>query len=410
MPYVTSLESSLVSVNVAGEVVFVPNTAIGNAFGTSEEYSQYDVDSPIGTTLFNGDNMALIAPDTSTVMSGNYIGAGTITNGQASVNIPGVATITLQVAPISGYLMQASDGTIGFMTQTPLDDDHIMVRATATVAGVSINVTAPISGITEQLALSVAARVPLVGNLLATTIRATGPLLQNTANTAIVTMNNDLSAGLPLDSTEVVPCFVQGTLIRTETGDLPVEVLKVGQRVMTVDHGAQRIRWIGHVRLDAARLQGQPRLRPIRIRAGALGDQRPCRDLLVSPQHRVLLRSRIAIRMFSCAEVLVAAKHLVGIDGIEIAEDLTSVTYCHFLCDRHELVISDGAVTESMYPGAQAMKAIGTAAVQEILSLFPELRNLDRPWESARQMPRPGLAKKLTQRQLRNQRPLIEHI
>ena len=112
-------------------------------------------------------------------------------------------------------------------------------------------------------------------------------------------------------------CFRNGTLILTERGNVPVEDLRIGDMVITRDHGAQPLRWIGSRHVDAALLQAFARMRPIRIRAGALGTGLPERDLYVSQQHRVLVASAIAQRMFGAAEILVAAKHLTEIAGIE---------------------------------------------------------------------------------------------
>lgn len=170
-----------------------------------------------------------------------------------------------------------------------------------------------------------------------------------------------------------VPCFTAGTLIATPEGPRPVEALKVGDLVLTADHGPQAIRWIKARRVHRWALSAAERLRPVRIKAGALGAGIPETDLLVSQQHRMLVRSRIAERMFEEAEVLVAAKHLIGLPGIALAEDVAEVTYLHFLCDRHEVVFANGAPTESLYAGPVAMKALGDAAVAEILGLFPEL-------------------------------------
>ena len=165
-------------------------------------------------------------------------------------------------------------------------------------------------------------------------------------------------------------CFAAGVMIATPAGEVAVETLAVGDMVLTVDHGPQPIRWIGQASIDLA---AQPDLRPIRIRAGALGEGSPVRDLLVSPQHRVLVRSRIAQRMFGAPEVLIAARQLVGLDGIAPAEDLDTITYVHFLCDDHQVVWSDGAQTESLFTGAQALRSVGPAARAEILAIFPEL-------------------------------------
>lgn len=175
-----------------------------------------------------------------------------------------------------------------------------------------------------------------------------------------------------IESTEVV-CFSAGTLICTAAGSVAVEDLRVGDMVTTMDNGEQPLRWIGSSRLSAAQLLLRPKLRPIRIAAGALGRGTPERDLVVSPQHRVMIRSTIAQRMFAAPEILVAAVKLVGMPGIEVIETAREVTYFHLLLERHEILFSDGAATESLYPGPQALSGMAPAAVEEITYLFPEL-------------------------------------
>lgn len=172
-------------------------------------------------------------------------------------------------------------------------------------------------------------------------------------------------------------CFVRGTLIETDRGAIPIEDLTQGQLILTRDHGYQPLRWIGSMRLGHAEVAVSPHLRPIRIRAGALGDGLPLADLMVSPQHRVLVKSRIAERMFGADEVLIAAKHLTGLQGIYVAQDLEQVEYWHLLFDDHQIILSNGAATESLYTGPEALKSVSEAARKEIFALFPELRDLD---------------------------------
>mgnify|MGYP000903402355 CR=1 FL=1 len=206
---------------------------------------------------------------------------------------------------------------------------------------------------------------------------------------------------------DIIPCFTAGTLIETPEGPRAVETLLPGDPVLTRDHGAQPLRWIGRRRLGADELAARPHLRPIRIRAGALGVDCPSSDLLVSPQHRILIRSAVAQRMFGAAEVLVAARQLLVLDGIEVATDMDQVEYVHILFDRHEIVISNGAETESLYTGGEALKSVGAAARAEILSLFPELAGAGfipvpaRPLSSGRQ------GRNLAARHLRNDKPLV---
>lgn len=205
------------------------------------------------------------------------------------------------------------------------------------------------------------------------------------------------------------PCFASGTLIETEFGAMPIEDLRQGMKVWTRDNDLQEIRWIGSRKLSSTVLELAANLRPIRISAGSLGRDIPARDLLVSPQHRILVRSRIAQKIFGCEEVLVAAKQLLQIEGIDVASDLESVEYFHMLFDRHEIVVSDGAETESLYTGAEALKSLGQAAREEIFAIFPALREtiLDAAPEGARVMASGRLGRKLAVRHAQNDKVLV---
>lgn len=209
---------------------------------------------------------------------------------------------------------------------------------------------------------------------------------------------------------ELVICFARGTRIETDSGPVAVEDLSQGDMVRTQDRGYQPIRWIGSTLKTAQDLAQFPKLRPIRIKAGSLGPQIPEKDLLVSPQHRMLVRSKIAKRMFGEAEVLVAAKHLTEIDGIEIASNICEVEYFHILFDQHEIVTANGASSESLFTGPQALKSINEQARAEIFSLFPELMDMDyaatpcRPAQNARK------SRKLAQRHQKNKVDLVQSI
>jgi Ca2+-binding RTX toxin-like protein len=170
----------------------------------------------------------------------------------------------------------------------------------------------------------------------------------------------------------VVPCFTPGTLIATAEGAVPVEDLCVGALVLTRDNGLRPLRWIGRRDLDADMLARQPDLVPVRIRAGALGHGRPDRDMLVSPQHRLLVTGAGPERLFGAHEVLVAALHMVGRPGIDRAQP-GPVSYLHLLFDRHEIVLSDGAWTESFQPGDRTLAGMDAAQRREIGLLFPQL-------------------------------------
>ena len=179
-------------------------------------------------------------------------------------------------------------------------------------------------------------------------------------------------------------CFVAGTMIETPTGPVRVEALRIGDLVLTQDDGAVPLRWIGHRVLTARELSAAPQLSPISISKGALGKGIPEVDLLVSPQHRILVRSRVARRMFGEDEVLVAAKHLLGLDGIVQLHDQPSVHYVHIAFDHHQLVFANGAQAESFHAGAEGLKALGAEARAEFLALFPELVTSPDGYDRAR--------------------------
>jgi serralysin len=172
----------------------------------------------------------------------------------------------------------------------------------------------------------------------------------------------------------VVPCFTPGTRIATPRGEVPVEELREGDKVVTRDNGLQEVRWAGCQTLSGPALAASPQLRPVLVRAGALGKGLPERDMLVSPNHRLLLMGERPALYFDEHEVFVAAKNLVDGDGIARI-DASRVTYIHFMFDHHEVVLSDGAWTESFQPGEQALKGAGRAAQREIFELFPELEH-----------------------------------
>lgn len=172
----------------------------------------------------------------------------------------------------------------------------------------------------------------------------------------------------------IIPCFTPGTRIATPKGEVLVEELEVGDRIITRDNGIQEIRWIGARDLNSNDLSHKDHLRPVLIRKGALGNDLPERDMKVSPNHRMLVASEKAAFYFEEREVLVAAKHLVGLPGVEFV-DVEDVTYIHFMFDQHEVVLSDGAWSESFQPGDYTLQGIDSEQRAEILELFPELAN-----------------------------------
>ncbi len=161
-----------------------------------------------------------------------------------------------------------------------------------------------------------------------------------------------------------IACFVAGTPIETDKGPIPVERLRPGDRVRTLDNGFQTLRWRG-----ANTVGGRQHHAPIVIKAGTLG---ATADVYVSPQHRLLFSGWQAELLFGEPELLVPAKALVNSDTIRpVPCDL--VCYVHILFDQHEIIFSNGLASESFYPGEMALFGFSNDTQAEVLALFPQL-------------------------------------
>ncbi|MEO3472973.1 Hint domain-containing protein [Roseomonas sp. CAU 1739] len=140
------------------------------------------------------------------------------------------------------------------------------------------------------------------------------------------------------DASDNVVCFAEGTLIMTPAGEVPVERLRAGDMVVTPGASAPfaPLLWVGSLHIDLARQCEPTRVAPVMIKAGALAEGVPFRNLHVSPDHGLLIDG-----------VLVPARLLLN--GITVVQQnwLREVTYHHLELARHEVVVSEGALTES---------------------------------------------------------------
>lgn len=201
-------------------------------------------------------------------------------------------------------------------------------------------------------------------------------------------------------------CLTQSTLIATPQGPVCVEDLKVGDMVETRT-GPKPIRWIGSRRIGLRALSANEKLRPVRILQGALGHGLPKRDLLVSRQHRMLVNSPIAKRMFGTADALVSAIKMTECPGIFVDMSAEQVVYFHILFDEHQIIFAEGAPTESLFTGPQAMKMLEPDMREEILTLFPELERSTDQVEPACTLPSGKQQKQLVARHIKNNKPFL---
>ncbi len=163
-------------------------------------------------------------------------------------------------------------------------------------------------------------------------------------------------------------CFATGTLIDTPCGPMPVEQIQAGTTVNTVDHGPQTVIWSN---TNDRPLDGtDPDQKPILIQAGALGRGKPMRDLVVSPQHRVLVGENGQLTDYFDRPALVAAKALVSLPGIRHMRGKRAVTWHHFAFRKHQIVRANGCLAESLLLGQMVQKSLPAAERAALQSLF----------------------------------------
>lgn len=397
MPFLTQINGATIDLEAETPVVTLPPSGVLNSFGESREFEQYNVlNDDSSTTTQPGEYLAPVVGGEP--IPGSYQGGVDFSNAGLTLGpILGISA-TINVNQISGDYFVDNNGNVFIITENPLDAANL----TANVSITSPGLFGPITTELVDAPLTDVVANPLVATLLPGGVNG---LL----NSVVTTQTPDPDASFVIEAGEIgaLVCFVAGTQILTPAGYKPVEDLLLGDLVFTKDSGNVPIVWIGSRNVSPAVLTAFPNFRPIRISAGALGAGLPSTDLMVSPQHRILIRSKIAQKMFGTDEVLVAAKQLLQIDGIDIAQDVDSVDYFHFMFDQHEVVIANGAETESMFTGSQALKSVNRAARAEIFALFPQLADKDYAPQGARVLASGRMGRKLVSRHLQHGKVLV---
>lgn len=170
-----------------------------------------------------------------------------------------------------------------------------------------------------------------------------------------------------------VVCFTPGTMIRTADGAIPVEQIQEGQLIQTKDNGLQPVIWIGMRHVSGARMRAMPDLAPVRIGAGALGTDVPDSAVLVSPDHRIVLSGPRAQALFSCDEVLVAARDLRDDRSVMVEYGLPEVQYIHLALPQHDIVFANAVATESFHPSSAGLHSLDPLDRDRLLGLIPDL-------------------------------------
>lgn len=161
---------------------------------------------------------------------------------------------------------------------------------------------------------------------------------------------------LPEDPYAQPICLTPGALVETASGPRPVEALRRGELVLTRDDGLQPLRACLRRHVPISAQTANPALAPVVIAAGAFGIGLPRQQMLVSRQHGFLAHDP---RPGGKGEVLIRARHIAEELGkASLApRPVAGLTYVHLLFDRHQLIRADGVWTESVYTGAEALRA-----------------------------------------------------
>ncbi|HEY1313851.1 MAG TPA: Hint domain-containing protein, partial [Steroidobacteraceae bacterium] len=187
------------------------------------------------------------------------------------------------------------------------------------------------------------------GSVITTSVGLAG---NYAGETFIVT--NDGNGGV-----EVGLCYIRGTRVLTPTGERRIENLKIGDPVVTRFGGIQRIKWIGRQRYVADEVREDLEIIPVHIRAAALGDDLPARDLYISPGHSMLIGG-----------TLVLAKSLVN--GITITQGWAreNLDYFQIELDKHDCIVVEGAWSETFADGPGLRERFHNLA--EFNAMFPD--------------------------------------
>jgi hypothetical protein len=361
-----NLEGATSALDLTGELEVGLDGSVAHPF--TEGFGQLDI-----TGGAKADASALYVTNTSTVsvdsQSAIVIGGGPSVAGAISIAMGATATVeSVQITAnivdngtLTALLnvLAASPGSGPSISGALSGDGHVLVSSAFTLDVTSATL------FTGSIAVAHGGELLLdTGTTGATSVAfaggsvdlrgqtyVTGMMPSYDSGTGILTVGSDtldvglgLSSGLFTAATDhnggtlvtEAPCYVAGTTILTERGEVPVESLRPGDRVITAARRLAPVRWVGRMRVDLARHPSPQHAQPIRIAANAFSSGVPCRDLLVSPDHALLAEG-----------VLIPARRLVNGASIRAETALDTVTYVHVELDCHDLLLAEGLAAES---------------------------------------------------------------
>ncbi len=219
-----------------------------------------------------------------------------------------------------------------------------------------------------------------------------------TIDNGVVHLNN---YGNTVTNTTVV-CFCAGTKIATADGLKNVETLKSGDMLMTASGDISPLKWVGRTEVTPEAMKENTKLQPVRFSQGSLGYNIPSCDVWVSRQHRVHLSSTVATNMFGDGGALIAAKYLLGLNGIKQICPESSITYIHLYLDQHSLLISENMVSESFLIGEQSISALSNESKVSLNEVAPQYVSGNETMKPACEITSGKAARQLIWRHIKN--------
>lgn len=241
----------------------------------------------------------------------------------ATSNTSAVNDDVIHSGQVAGFTAKAEGGVF-----TIID----AVKGIVSFGGVNYQIMGP-STDGQSLVLGISKTENLGGGASFTT---TSPalLVSNSgtapAGTVSFNTNNPYTTPTPV-------CFAAGTLIETANGPIAIELLSVGDELMT-SAGTSKVVWTGSMRLRCADTPWEASVAPVRISANAIGEAVPARDLIVSPGH--------GIGFDLLGPVLVPAGVLVNGTTVT-AEAPEWIEYWHVEVEGHSMIKAEGLSCES---------------------------------------------------------------
>jgi autotransporter passenger strand-loop-strand repeat protein len=306
----------------------------GVAFDTIVSSGGYDAVYAGGTASFTTvSNHGVEYVGEETIADGITVSTMVDSGGAQIVYFSGIASDTS--VSTGGFQYVSSGGVASFTVVSSGGAEVLSTGGSATSTTVSSGGTIDVTYIAYVSSATVTANP--VTDVLSFTEGAQNYTQQLASNYAgeYFHLSPDSGTGT-LVTVNDTPCYCRGTRILTDRGEVPVEDLRIGDRVVTFAGATRPINWIGRRHIDLGRHPAPELVQPIRIRADAVADGVPRRDLRVSPDHAILLDGG-----------LIPARLLVNGASIEPEVHCATVTYYHVELETHDILLAEVLPAES---------------------------------------------------------------